>query len=190
MRRFSSSPRWSLTNSCRASSSAAGFALHSALILLVEALHLGDGVGLQRFAVHAPLPPGEQHPELGAPIAQVIVGDDLVAQQAERARQTIAQNGRADMADVHGLGHVGRTEIDDHSPRLRAGCKEEVFSARRGLQGWASAVGLSRKFKEAGAGDFYFLAASATSSLATTSAANWRGFIFRALASDMRALVW
>ena len=50
--------------------------------LFVEALHLGNGVRLQRCAIQSALPLGEQHSKLCAPIAQVIVGDDLVAQEA------------------------------------------------------------------------------------------------------------
>ena len=161
MRRFSSSPAWSLTNSCRAASSVAGLALALGADLLVEALHLGDGVGLQRGAVQVTLPADQQHAELRAPIAEVIVGDDLVAQQPQRARQTIAQDGRADVADVHGLGHVGRAEIHDHGPRLRGRLEEEVFAARGGLQGLGQRGRLEPEIKEAGAGNLHRLASIA-----------------------------
>ena len=132
-----------------------GFALGADL--LVEALHLADGVGLQRGGVQVALPGDQQHAELRAPIAQVIVGDDLVAQQPQRARQAIAQDGRADVADVHGLGHVGRAEIHDHGPRLRGGLKEEVFAARGGLQGLGQRRGFEPEIKEAGAGNLHLL---------------------------------
>ena len=130
-----------------------GFALGADL--LVKALHLGDGVGLQRGARPGRASRRQQHPELGAPVAQVVVGDDLVAQQAERARQAVAQDGRADVADVHGFGHVGRAEIYDHCPRMRGGFKEEVFPARGGLEGLGERRRFEPEVQEACAGNLH-----------------------------------
>ena len=66
-----------------------------------------------------PFPTEQQHPKLRAPVADVVVGDDAVAEQPQCAREAIAKNGRADVADVHRLGHVRRTEINDRGARLR-----------------------------------------------------------------------
>ena len=45
-------------------------------------------------------------------------------------RERIAQNSAADMADVHRLGHIGRTEIDhDSLGRCRLGHAESLVSA-------------------------------------------------------------
>ena len=76
-----------------------GFALGADL--LVQTFHLGDGVSPQRGAIQLTFPGDQQHPELGAPVAQVVVGDNPVAQQVERAGQTIPQYGGADVADMH-----------------------------------------------------------------------------------------
>ena len=48
----------------------------------------------------------------------MIVGDDAVAEEPHDARETIADDGRANVTDVHGLGDVRRTEIDDDRFRL------------------------------------------------------------------------
>jgi hypothetical protein len=56
---------------------------------------------------------------LRAPIADVVVADDAVPEQAQNALERIADAGRADMADMHRLGDIGRTEINDNGARLR-----------------------------------------------------------------------
>ena len=55
----------------------------------------------------------DDHSELGPPVANVVVGDDFVPDKTERAGQGVADNRRADMANVHRLGHVGRGIVDD-----------------------------------------------------------------------------
>ena len=42
----------------------------------------------------------------------MIVADDIVAEEVRDARQGVAEDRAADMADVHRLGDVRRTEID------------------------------------------------------------------------------
>ena len=64
------------------------------------------------------LPAHQQFAELRPPVANMIVRNDMMAQQPENPRQRVPQNGRANMPDVHRLGHVGRTEINDHATRL------------------------------------------------------------------------
>ncbi len=60
----------------------------------------------------------DDHAELCAPVADVIVADDLMAEEAERAAKGIADHGRADMADMHRLGHIGRGVVDHVGPLL------------------------------------------------------------------------
>ena len=43
----------------------------------------------------------------------MIVRDDLVPQETQDLSDRIADDRRADVADVHGLGHVGGRVIDD-----------------------------------------------------------------------------
>ena len=44
----------------------------------------------------------------------MIVGDHLVAEESRYPCQAVPQNGRTDVPHMHGLGHIGRTEIDHH----------------------------------------------------------------------------
>ena len=48
----------------------------------------------------------------------MIVGNDFVAQQAKSAGEAVAENGGANVADMHGLGHVGGAEIDNNGAWL------------------------------------------------------------------------
>src|SRR5664280_849274 len=80
---------------------------------LVEPFHFGNRIGLESGGVQMFFPADEQFAELRAPIADVIVGDDAVAEQAQRAREAIAEDGRTNVADVHRLGDVRRTKIND-----------------------------------------------------------------------------
>src|SRR4029077_16092319 len=51
----------------------------------------------------------------------MIVADDVVAEQSGDARKCVAQNGAADVADVHWFGHIGRAKVDhDFSRRYRS----------------------------------------------------------------------
>ena len=63
--------------------------------------------------------PIQQHPELGTPIAEMIVGDYFVAQEPQQSCQAVADDGAAEVADVHLLGDVGAGIIDDHALGMR-----------------------------------------------------------------------
>jgi hypothetical protein len=79
----------------------------------VEAEQFGDGVGVERGGVEQGFPAVEDHAELGAPVADVVVGDDFVADEAGDAGEGVADEGGADVADVRGFGDVRRGEVDD-----------------------------------------------------------------------------
>ena len=69
-----------------------------------------------------------------APITNVVVGNDAVAEQPQRALERVADAGGTDVADVHRLGDVRRTEINDHGFRRRGFGEEQMFTTRGGLQ--------------------------------------------------------
>jgi len=73
---------------------------------LVKPLHFGNRIGLERGGVQMFFPADEQFAELCAPIADVVVGDDAVAEQAQRAREAVSEDRGANVAHVHRLGHV------------------------------------------------------------------------------------
>ena len=102
-------------------------------------------------------PADDQHAELGTPVAEVIVRDDPVAHQPQDAGQRVAQDRRADMADVHGFGDVGRTEIHDHRARLGGLLEERVLAPRRRLQSLRQRGRFEAEIQEAGAGNVHLL---------------------------------
>ena len=52
-----------------------------------------------------------------APIADMIVACNLMAEKEQDAAQGVADDRGADVAHVHGLGHVGGGIVDDKGPR-------------------------------------------------------------------------
>ena len=62
------------------------------------------------------------------------------------------------MADVHRLGDVGRTEINDDGARLRGLVEKQMFAARGGFERLREHGGFQPEIQEARAGDFHFLA--------------------------------
>ena len=87
--------------------------LDSILGQAIEPGQLADRVGREARLVAGVLPAPEDHAELRAPVAQVVVADDLVPERREDPRQAVADDGRAEVPDVHRLGDVGRREVDD-----------------------------------------------------------------------------
>ena len=64
------------------------------------------------------LPAVQDHAKLRAPVADVVVSDDLVADEARDACQRVANERAANVADMHRLGDVRRGEINDDALRL------------------------------------------------------------------------
>ncbi|MNS48254.1 hypothetical protein D3C72_808170 [compost metagenome] len=62
---------------------------------------------------------GDQQAHLEAPVAEVGVAPDGVAAEAEQPLQALADDGRAQVADVHRLGHIGAGVVDDDLARRR-----------------------------------------------------------------------
>src|SRR6266566_22794 len=79
---------------------------------LISANQLGNGIAFQRFQIEQIFPTPDDHAELRPPIADVIVANNVVAEEFRDAREGVAQESAADVTDMHRLGHVGRTEID------------------------------------------------------------------------------
>ena len=49
-----------------------------------------------------------------SPIAEVGIPDDVVPCEVEKAGEGVADDGRAEMTDVHRLRHIGAGIVDDH----------------------------------------------------------------------------
>ena len=105
-RKVSSSPPWSSTTRRRQRSAKSGSVIELAAGGGVELVEVADAEGL------GPLGPVhveqvlDEHAEGRAPVADVVLAQHGVAEEAEDAGQRIADQGAAQVADVHLLGHV------------------------------------------------------------------------------------
>ena len=98
------------------------------------------------------------HAELRAPIAEMVVADDMVAAKSQQSAQRVADHRGTDMADMHRLGDVGRREVDDILTwRGRAGDPEKRIGERRD-QRLRQQVVSQPEVDEAWTGHFHLLA--------------------------------
>ncbi len=99
----------------------------------------------------------EDHAELGAPVADMVIARGLMPQEPQHAAQSIADHGRTNMADVHRLGHVRRRVIDHERARMfrRWDAKPAVAQGRR--KPLDQPVAFQSQIDEARPGDFGFL---------------------------------
>ena len=78
------------------------------------------GVGHQQLRLRRVLADVEQvldeHAERRAPVADVVLPDHVVPEVLQHARQRVADDRGAQVADVHLLGHVGRGVVDRDRP--------------------------------------------------------------------------
>ncbi len=111
-----------------------------------------------RLFVAEVAPAVKDHAELRAPVADVVVADDLMAEEPQHAAQRVADHRRADVAHVHGLGHVRRGVVDDEGPRpgRRRNAEPRIGRGRR--EPLDEPRLFEAKVDEARAGDFRRLA--------------------------------
>ena len=79
---------------------------HERIHELVEPRQLADRVALERRTIEKILVPVNDHPELGAPVAEMIVADRAVPEKLQDSIQRVADHRRANVAYVHRLGNV------------------------------------------------------------------------------------
>ena len=95
----------------------------------------------------------DDHAELGSPVADVVVADDVVAEGAEDAAEGVADDGAAEVADVHRLGDVGTREVDN-VPARRCRRFDAQFLIKGGrVDGGFQPVGAEAEIDEPGTGD-------------------------------------
>ena len=119
---------------------------------LVEGIGVGQQqAGLLRVLAHLQQVL-DQHPERGAPVADVVLADHGVAQRLQGAGQGIAHHGGAQVPHVHLFGHVGGGVVQHHGAGGLLGCAQAgVLRQLGGLRG--DPVGAQADVQEAGAGD-------------------------------------
>src|SRR5205823_6925873 len=60
----------------------------------------------------------DQHPELRAPVAEMVLPDHGSAEEGEDPGQGVADHRASEVADVHLLGDVGLRVLDQGHPRV------------------------------------------------------------------------
>ena len=158
----------------------------------VEPGQLGHRVGRVGRLVAGVLPAPEDHAELRAPVAQVVVADDRVPERREDPGQALADDRRADVADVHRLGDVGRGVVDDDRPRTRGRRRCPRRSSREQVaERLAIQSSRSRTLRNPGPATSGGPASGSRSTAAATCRAPARaGSCLSALASAMQPLAW
>src|SRR5256885_9686808 len=81
-----------------------------------------------------------------------------MAQKPKRPRETIAEDRRANVADVHRLGDIRRTEVNDGRARLLRLLDKGMFGGDGGLQRLRQRRSLEAKIDETRAGQLHRLA--------------------------------
>ena len=149
--------------------------------LFVDANQLGNRIALERRAIQQILPAVNHHPELRAPIADVIVANDFVAEKRSDPRERVTQHGAANVTDVHRLRDIGRAEIDHDPFRRRRFLHSEPLVAQqfRGFRG--DGLGPKRQVDEAGAGDLGRIAPFTNVEMRPISSAPERADFLRAV---------
>ena len=75
-------------------------------------------VSLELRLVELRLPAMDDHAELRPPIADMVIGDDLVADETRHAGQRVADERAANVTHMHRFGDIRRGEIDHDGLRL------------------------------------------------------------------------
>ena len=102
---------------------------------------------------------GDQHAELGAPVAHVVEAQHWVAAKLQHPRQAVADDRGAQVPHVHLLGDVGAGEVHDHrrrrlAPRVLGGSGHPQARIREPFRHLGrEPLGPQGEVDEAGAGD-------------------------------------
>ena len=84
----------------------------SLVCLLVNPHDLSQWIALQSLLIQQIFPSVNDHPKLGAPVANVIIADNFMPEELRDPCQRVAKYGAADVTDMHRFGDVRRPKID------------------------------------------------------------------------------
>ena len=94
----------------------------------------------------------DEDPEGAAPVTDVVLAHDFVAEEREHAHQRVADDGGAQVADVQLLGEVRRRVVDQVAVARRGGDAEAVVAGDV-AEDPAENDAIDRQVDEAGPGD-------------------------------------
>ena len=81
-------------------------ASRSFIRLLVNAHDLGKRIALHGLSIQQIFPAVNDHTELRAPVANVVIADYLMPEESRDPRQRVTKHGAADVTDVHRFVYV------------------------------------------------------------------------------------
>ncbi len=156
----------------------------------IQPRQLADGIGGVGRLVAGVLPAPEDHAELRAPVAEVVVADDPVSDGREDPRQAVADDRRSQMSDVHRLGDVGRGEVDHDRLGPGGSGQAEAIVSEEVAQGLGDPGVVQADIEEPRAGDLGRAGHGGQVDLAGQLLRKIAGFAPVALASAMQPLAW
>jgi hypothetical protein len=86
--------------------------IESLLRVLVECLQISDLNLLVQPVRERDVKLTNQHAELSTPVTHMAHSVDVPVKELEAATDTVTNNGRSQMANVHVLGDIGAAEVD------------------------------------------------------------------------------
>ncbi len=120
----------------------------------IQAGQLPDRVRRISLGVNEMLVAVDENAELRAPVAQVVIGDDGMPQEAQQAGQSVSQDGAAEMADVQRLGDIGAAVVDDVTAGRADRCDAQPLIRSHRCQGFGQETIAVAQIDEARSGDF------------------------------------
>jgi hypothetical protein len=108
---------------------------------LVEAVQIADGQLVGGFGLADIEEVFDEHPERGAPVAEVVLADHAVSKPLEQTHGRVSDDGGAEMADVHLLGRVGCGVVDFHGLGLGERHAQPVIGVHRRGQAAKRVIG-------------------------------------------------
>ncbi len=98
---------------------------------------------------------GQQHAELGTPVTHVVLADHLVAEELQHPRHGIADDGGAQVTDVHLLGQVRRGQVHHHTLAWATLVHAQLRVGKGRIQPRGQLRVILEEVEEAGAGDLH-----------------------------------
>ena len=149
---FILSPACNFTSSWRTGLRNVRIATGPFVCFLINAHNFGERIALERLSIQQVLPAVNDHPELCAPVADVIIADNLVPKKLSHAGQGVTEHRATNIPTCIGLATFGEPK----SITMR--CGESVSetpsrSSRNTSSACFSIAAGAREVDKAGAGD-------------------------------------
>ena len=120
----------------------------------IDTEKLGDRIVGERLMTEDRFPSMENHAELGAPVADMVIGDDMISEKAGDAGEGISDDSRAYVADVHRFGNIGRGEVNDYGAARAGERSAEAVITDEAFDAGSPCLPADAEIDEAGACDF------------------------------------